>query len=182
MTFAGRLEISMLPADATDDMSLTAAVASLINDVYAVAEEGLWIDGTPRTTAEEVAGLTRAGQLAVARSGGHLIGCVCIQHLGGGISEFSMLAVAPSHRSMGVGRDLVTFAEQVARAQRCDAMQLQVLVPREWSHASKEFLTGWYQRIGYKPTRTDAVDQSYPELAPLLATPCDLAVYRKSLS
>ena len=61
MTFAGRLEISMLPADATDDMSLTAAVASLINDVYAVAEEGLWIDGTPRTTAEEVAGLHARG-------------------------------------------------------------------------------------------------------------------------
>jgi GNAT superfamily N-acetyltransferase len=182
MTFAGRLEISMLPADAADDMSLTAAVASLINDVYAVAEEGLWVDGAPRTTAEEVDGLTRAGQVAVARSGGHLIGCVCIQQLGGDIGEFSMLAVAPGHRSMGVGRELVAFAEQVGRRERGDAMHLRVLVPRGWSHPSKEFLTGWYHRTGYNPTRTDTVDESYPALAPLLATPCDLAVYRKNLS
>jgi hypothetical protein len=29
-------------------------------------------------------------------------------------------------------------------------MQLEVLVPRQWSHRSKEFLKAWYTRIGYR--------------------------------
>ena len=61
-------------------------------------------------------------------------------------------------------------------------MQLEVLVPRRWSHPSKEFLTGWYTRIGYQPARTGAIDEAYPDLAPLLATPCDFVIYRKNLA
>lgn len=60
-------------------------------------------------------------------------------------------------------------------------MQLEVLVPRQWSHPSKEFLTAWYARIGYRPVRTGPLEESYPELAPLLATPCDFVIYHKSL-
>jgi len=60
-------------------------------------------------------------------------------------------------------------------------MQLEVLVPRQWSHPSKEFLKAWYTRLGYRPVRTGQVEESYPELAPLLATPCDFVIYHKSL-
>jgi GNAT superfamily N-acetyltransferase len=175
----GQLRIARLPPAAADDLMLTSAVAALINEVYAVAEEGLWVDGTSRTTAEEIAGLIRARQVAVACAGGRFVGCVCIQQLDSSISEFGMLAVVPSHRGIGVGRELVRFAEQVSRRERRDTMQLEVLVPRGWSHPSKEFITGWYHRIGYKPTRTATIEESYPDLAPFLATPCDLVVYRK---
>ena len=48
--------------------------------------------------------------------------------------------------------------------------------------ASKEFLAGWYGRIGYAVTRTGTIDESYPHLAPLLATPCDFVIYRKDLA
>ena len=51
-------------------------------------------------------------------------------------------------------------------------MQLELLVPRQWRHPTKEFLKAWYSRIGYRPVRTGKFEESYPELAPQLATPC----------
>lgn len=59
---------------------------------------------------------------------------------------------------------------------------MTVLVPRTWSHPSKEFLREWYERVGYHVVRTAALDEDHPALAPQLATPCDLLIYRKDLS
>ena len=60
-------------------------------------------------------------------------------------------------------------------------MQLELLLPREWQHPSKEFLKAWYGRIGYQLIRTTTIDEAHPHLAPLLATPCDFAIYEKPL-
>ncbi|MEV4314078.1 GNAT family N-acetyltransferase [Actinocrispum sp. NPDC049592] len=171
-------EVSMLPVSAADDAELMSTLADLVNKVYAVAEQGLWIDGAERTNAAELAGLTRAGQIAVARVDGAIAGSVRIQDLGDGLSEFGMLAAAPEHRGIGVGRELVRFAEQRNPGR---TMQLELLVPREWSHPSKEFLAGWYGRIGYELVRVGRLDEFYPALTPLLATACDLRVYHKAL-
>jgi GNAT superfamily N-acetyltransferase len=181
MTATGPLEIAMLPAAAADDAQLMAVLTRLINDVYATAEEGLWAQGTYRTSAEEISTLVRAGQVAAARVGGQIVGCVRVQLLDGGVGEFGMLAVVPSHRSGGVGGELVRFAEQAVRTRRCQIMQLEVLVPRGWSHPSKEFISSWYTRIGYRPVRIGAIEETYPELAPFLATPCDFVIYRREL-
>ena len=172
----------MLPASAAGDPSLVSELASLINDVYKVAEDGLWANGAARTNVAEVAALIQAGQLATGRVDGRLAGCVRIQFLDERLGEFGMLAVAPGHRSAGLGRALVRFAEQACRDRHCDTMQLELLVPRAWTHPSKEFLHGWYTRIGYQRFAVGEVEESYPNLAPLLATPCDFVIYRKSLS
>lgn len=175
------IEIAMLPVGVADDVALMTELTDLINGVYAVAEKGLWVDGAARTTVGLVTELVRAGQIAVARVAGHIVGCVRVQFLGDGVGEFGMLAVISSRRGTGVGRDLVRLAEQAAQRERCDTMQLEVLVPRDWSHPSKEFLTDWYARSGYKLVRVAAIEESYPDLAPLLATPCDYMIYRKAL-
>lgn len=156
-------------------------LADLVNDVYAVAEEGLWVDGATRTSAAEVADFTQAGEIAVAVQGERLIGCARIQRLDENMSEFGMLAVAPSHRSLGIGRELVQFAEQRGRDIGCDTMQLELLVPRGWKHPSKEFLAQWYERMGYSAGTTGPVDELYPNLSPLLATPCEFVIYRKTI-
>jgi hypothetical protein len=57
-----------------------------------------------------------------------------------------------------------------------------VLVPRDWTHPVKEFLAGWYSRIGYRVVRTGSLDEAYPALVPLLATQCDFVIYHKDLS
>jgi ribosomal protein S18 acetylase RimI-like enzyme len=173
--------IRLLPTAAGDDANVTLRIARLINEVYAVAEDGLWTAGATRTTLDEVVELTRAGQIAVARLSGRVVGCVRVQRLDEGTGEFGMLAADPAHRGLGVGRELVRFAERKSSAEGVRSMQLELLVPRGWTHPTKAFLAAWYTRIGYQVARRGAIDEAYPALAPLLATPCDFVIYRKRL-
>ena len=175
------IDVQIAPAEAAEDTALVSQLAALVNSVYAVAEEGLWADGTPRTTPAEMVGLIATGQIAVARAKEQIVGAVRIQRLDTGEGELGMLVADPTHRGTGVGRELVRFAERWSREQGLDTMQLEVLVPRQWSHPSKEFLKAWYTRVGYRPVRTGQIEDSYPDLAPLLATPCDFVIYHKSL-
>jgi GNAT superfamily N-acetyltransferase len=175
------IDVRMVPAGAAEETALTYELAALVNRVYAVAEAGLWVDGTSRTSPESMAELIGAGQIAVARADERIVGLVQIQRLDTSEGEFGMLVADPAHRWQGVGGELVRFAESWSREQGLDTMQLEVLTPRQWSHPSKEFLKAWYTRIGYRPVRTGQFEASYPELAPHLATPCDYVIYHKSL-
>jgi GNAT superfamily N-acetyltransferase len=164
-----------------DDPSLADELAALVNDVYAVAERGLWRAGMQRTTVDELADEIRAGEVIVATRGDEVVGCVRVRDIGTDTSEFGILAAAPSARGSGVGNALLDFAEERSRERGMRAMQLELLVPREWTHPSKEFLKGWYGRRGYELIGTRDIAQAYPQLIPLLATPCDLQVREKPL-
>lgn len=172
----------ILPSAAGADHAVVERLTDLVNAVYAEAEKGLWQDGAARTTPVEVAGLISAGEIAVAERAGTVVGCARVRLLDASTGEFGLLAADPVHRGTGVGRDLVAFAEQRCREAGATEMGLELLVPRGWTHPSKEFLHGWYTRIGYRQTSTGAIDATYPALAPLLATPCDFRIYRKPLS
>ena len=167
-------------ADAGDD-AFVAYVVELVNRVYADAEKGLWRDGVERTDHRELAAVVGAGELAVARLDGRLVGAVRIQRIDEDLGEFGMLVASPEHRGVGIGRDLVAFAEDWARQQRLGQMQLELLMPKFWTHPVKEFLREWYTRIGYRRVRTDRFADAYPALQPQLATPCDFVIYHKSL-
>jgi GNAT superfamily N-acetyltransferase len=169
-----------LPAEA-DDGEFVAEIVDLVNRVYADAEKGLWLDGSRRTSSVEVASLIRAGQLAVARVDGRLVGTVRVQRLASGDGEFGMLVASPDHRGIGVGRELVAFAERWAGEQKLARMQLELLVPQTWTHPVKEFLRDWYTRLGYREIRAVRLDEVYPDLQPHLATPADFVIYHKSL-
>jgi len=175
------IEIRALPPAASEDPELIRLIADLTNEVYAAAEEGLWSEGATRTNVDEVAALVGAEEITVARLHGEIVGSVRIQRLDERTGEFGMLVADPAHRGVGVGRELVRFAERECRAAGARAMQLELLVPRDWTHPVKEFLADWYTRIGYRVTRTGTIDEAYPHLAPLLATPCDFVIYEKDL-
>lgn len=177
------VRIEMLPSATASDDRLVAALTALINQVYEVAEAGIWVDGAARTTHAEVADLIAAGEIAATRDpDGELVGSVRIQRLGDGLGEFGMLVAAPGLRGTGIGRELVRFAEQRSAENGAHTMQLELLGPREWTHPAKKFLAEWYTRIGYSVVRRGALEDDYPHLAPLLATPCDFMIYNKPLS
>jgi ribosomal protein S18 acetylase RimI-like enzyme len=176
------IEVELLSRSARSDAALMERITELANEVYAVAEAGLWTDGASRTSVGEIDELTRAGEIAVARMGDKVVGCLRLQRLDQGTGEFGMLCADPAHRGIGIGRELVRFAEQKSRADGVSTMQLELLVPREWTHPTKQFLAEWYSRMGYRVARTGTIDELYPDLAPLLATPCDFVIYRKELT
>ena len=173
--------VGIEPAASAEDVPLVAAIAELINEVYVIAEAGLWVDGARRTDAREIAELVRWEELAVARIDGRLVGVVRVHPLDAETAEFGMLAADPARRGIGIGRALVAFAEGWAVERGFARMQLELLVPTSWQHPSKQFLHEWYSRIGYRVVKTSTLGELYPELEPLLATSCDLVVYRKSL-
>ena len=51
-----------------------------------------------------------------------------------------MLAARHEHRSLGIGRALVDFAEQASARKGLTTMRLELLVPVGWTHPSKEVL------------------------------------------
>jgi GNAT superfamily N-acetyltransferase len=173
--------LSLLPAGAPAGPDVLARLSDLVNEVYAEAEQGLWTEGATRTNPAEVGEMTRAGQIAVASVGEHIVGCVRVRPVDEHTYEFGLLAADPVHRGRGIGRDLVAFAERHALDGGRRVMRLEVLTPRSWTHPRKEFLASWYTRLGYRRTGVTAVEEPYPALAPLLATPCDLVVYEKRL-
>ncbi|MFF0000011.1 GNAT family N-acetyltransferase [Streptomyces avermitilis] len=141
-----------------------------------MAEEGLWAEGATRTTVREVESLTRSAEIVTARMDGDVVGCVRVQQLDERVSEFGMLAASLERRGLGIGRELVRFAERDGRQKGFETMQLELLVPRDWSHPSKVILDEWYTCIGYEVTGTGSIEDFYPELAPHLATACDFVI------
>jgi GNAT superfamily N-acetyltransferase len=174
-------EVGIEPAASADDAELVTGLAELVNGVYQVAEAGLWVDGARRTNPADIADLIRRGEIATARAGDRVVGAMQVQRLDDDVAMFGMLAADPAHRGLGIGRALVAFAERWAVDRGYRGMELELLVPTTWSHPSKEFLRDWYTRIGYREVRRGELRESYPELAPLLATTCELVVYRKEL-
>jgi GNAT superfamily N-acetyltransferase len=168
------------PAD-SGDAALVDRLTRLVNDVYAIAEIGLWRDEAARTTATELAGMIWARQIAVATRQGRVVGSVRVHQISDHASEFGLLVAAPDERRTGVGRALIDFAESHSRERGLRAIQLELLVPRGWAHPSKEFLRAWYGRRGYRIVATRSINDAYPHLAPLLATACDLEVHEKQL-
>ena len=175
------VSIDLPPAAAADDAVLVAGLAELVNRVYAVAEEGLWSEDHVRTTTGELADGIRDGEIAVARLDGRVVGSVCIRQLDPRTGGFGMLVAAPEHRGIGVGRELVLFAEALARSRGLSTMQLELLVPRAWTHPGKQFLHDWYTRFGYRIVSTSDFAEAEPVAARHLATPCDYVIYRKDL-
>jgi GNAT superfamily N-acetyltransferase len=164
------------------DPAQAEVIADLVNQAYADSERGLWIDGTQRTDAREVAAVAEAGELAVAHLNGRPVGVIRIQQLDPDTAEFGMLATDPAVRGRGVGRDLVRFAEDTCRHRGSAKMQLKLLTPRHWVLDSKEALHAWYSRLGYEPARVGLMmEQDYPELASQLADPADYRIYLKHL-
>lgn len=183
MARSADITVRLLNGAAGRHPGLIERLTILINNVYAIAESGLWRDGATRTTVSEIAELVAAGQIAVAASpDGDIVGSVHIHQIRADATEFGMLVAAPDHRSTGIGRTLLDFAEQYSRDQDMRAIQLELLVPRTWRHPSKEFLKSWYGRRGYRHTLTRRMDDAHPHLAPLLTTPCDLEVHEKPLT
>jgi GNAT superfamily N-acetyltransferase len=163
-------ELRLLPPQAAGDGAAVAALTRLVNDAYALGEVGLWLDGAARVVSEEMAGLIRDGEVAVATAGGRLAGCVRVQQLDERTGELGMLAATSDHRGTGIGRRLVAYAEELSAGRGLDTMQLELLVP-----------TGWHTRLGYRVVRRGSLGDDYPHLVPLLATPCDLRIYHRPL-
>jgi GNAT superfamily N-acetyltransferase len=175
------VEVSLLPVSAADDAALLADLRDRINAAYAEAEEELWVPGTDRIAADRVAEIVAAGELAVARVDSRVVGSVRVRRLDDGTGFFGLLAVHPDDQGLGVGRELVRFAEDLMREAGASEMELRLLVPRAGSDPGKEGLHGWYTRLGYRLTGHRDFAETHPDAVRAMRVPLDIRTYRKRL-
>jgi GNAT superfamily N-acetyltransferase len=120
------------------------AVARLINAAYLV--ERFFVDGD-RTSSDEVRKLLRAGAFLLAEDGdGAPAGCVYVE-IRGQRGYFGLLAVEPGRQGQGIGRRLVSAAEERCRSAGCSFMDIQVVDLRAE-------LPPFYRSLGYTASGT----------------------------
>jgi len=112
------IEIKMLPCQASNNWVVMEHMTNMVNRVYVATEEGLWKQGTVRTTVAEITEFTRNGEIAVALSMEKIVGCVRIRKIDQETGEFGMLAVDEEYQGIGIGRELIRFAEQKCEKER----------------------------------------------------------------
>ena len=146
-------------------------VLRIINAAYEHGEAGIWEPGWARAELPEIERMVAAGEIAVMKDDGRIVGSVRVRRLDAETAELGMLSVDPAAMGAGAGRALLAFAEQ---RHGTPFMQLELLVPRA-PHAHKQRLHEWYSRLGYRLVSEREFDE------PLLAGPADMRTYRKSL-
>lgn len=175
------MTVAFLPPSAADDAALVDDLAALVNAAYGAAEEELWAPGTDRIARERVAEIVGAGELAVARANGRIVGSVRVRAVEEEAGYFGLLAVEPESQGAGIGRELVAFAEAVSRERGAGWMELRLLVPREGTDAGKSRLHDWYVRLGYEDVERGDFGESHPAAVDEWRTPLDVLTMHKRL-
>lgn len=184
-----RVTVSLASPESASDGCLVDRLVSIVNAAYSACEGSMFTHDYQRTNAAEVAQFLRLGEMVVATLWNDdagtaqptVIGCVRMQTLSPTHGEFGMLALDGTYKGRGYGRDLVVFAADECRRRGRTIMQVELLFPMWFEHATKLRLEKWYQRLGYELVKTEPFQQSYPHLAPLLRGECEFRVYEKAL-
>jgi GNAT superfamily N-acetyltransferase len=173
--------VQVLSADAAEDGAVVERLVGVINEAYAVGEEGLWVDGWVRITRGEVEEAVRSGGMLAATVDGEIAGAAFVRPIDATTADLGLVSVTPDHWGTGVGGEIVRAAEDFVRGQGVTTMQLELLVPQEWVHPHKDRLRRWYIRLGYAAVGKATFEQVATHLASQLATPCEFLVFRKGL-
>jgi len=104
--------------------------------------------GVHNETAETIRKKLNMDSAVVAENDGDVIGCVFYVHEASCL-DLGRLAVLPQYRRQGVGRALVEYVENRARALQVTRVELGVrlALPR---------LQAYYEALGYRPIRRGA--------------------------
>lgn len=148
-------------------MADRAPLIRLINAAFSVET---FLQG-PRTDEERLTAAMEKGTILVAEGAeGRLLASVYTE-LRGKHGYAGMLAVDPDHQRLGLGQRMMEAAEELFRANGCEAVEITVL-------SLRPELMPLYQRFGFVETGTEEFHYPHP-LAPGLE--CHCIVMRKPL-
>ncbi|HET8637871.1 MAG TPA: GNAT family N-acetyltransferase, partial [Acidobacteriaceae bacterium] len=123
-----------------------------------------------RLDAKDLAHHFKEGTFLLAEEEGKLAGCVYVTRHGDR-AYFGLLSVDPSHQKNGIGRRLVSAAEEFARETGARFMDLKLINLRTE-------LPGIYEKMGYHISGTEP----YPaERAHMLTQPVHFLCMTKEL-
>jgi N-acetylglutamate synthase-like GNAT family acetyltransferase len=141
---------------------------ALVNKAFQV--ESFFLIGN-RLDPERIRQYFEKGRFLLAEEGGVLAGCVYVESRGNR-SYLGLLSVDPARQKCGLGRQLVSAAEEFAREIRARHMDLTVVNLRTE-------LPLFYEKLGYTVSGTQPVHE---DLASRVNRPCHLIRMSKPLA
>lgn len=132
------------------------AIVRLVNTAFLVEQFFIERD---RTNPEMISGLMEKGGFLLAEDGPSIAGCVYVE-LRGERGYLGMLSVDPARQRMGLGRRLMTAAENFFRDARCSFSDLLIVNVRA------DLLT-MYRQLGYVETGTAPYENRFPTKMPV---------------
>jgi predicted N-acetyltransferase YhbS len=156
----------------TDEITIRIAadadaerITGLVNAAFKV--ERFFID-RDRIDVAKVRAMLRTGKYLLTEHRAGLIACVYVE-IRGERGYFGLLAVDPARQGEGLGRRMMTEAEDYARAAGCTFADLRIVNLRAE-------LPRFYRRLGYEETATEPfVADAEP------SQPCHFIVMSKAL-
>ena len=133
----------------------TPRLLHLINNAYRGEEakkgwthEANLIDGTKRTDKASLKKLIQKPNAVILKyqQEQKIVGCVYLEKKGSKI-YLGMLSVSPEIQTQGIGKKLLKAADDYAKQNGCNAIEMTVISVR------KELIE-WYERNGFKDTGT----------------------------
>ena len=149
------------------DLSNSAILELLINEAYRVEE--FFVSGN-RISQAEIADLLRKGNFLLALNDSSSVGCVYLE-IKKDHGYLGLLSVSPKVQGQGVGKQLVTAAENLAREAGCLYMDLNIVNLREE-------LPLFYHKLGYRETGETA---PFPPRQLVTTEPCYFVMMSKVL-
>ncbi len=157
----------------------------LLIHAYAQTEKEIWGENYVRISEEEYKELIEREYVFTAHLNGEVVGTILLSKQNETTFSFGLLAVDFSKKGLGIGRKLVSHAEQTALKLGAKEMTLEILKPKNQHVPFKQQLAEWYERQGYeyaysadflelKPTKIEKAKQ--------LIAPAVFDCYRKELS
>lgn len=160
--------------------ALAEVIAPLINRAYALAQEQLFTQLTPRVSEESVREIIADGELLLAERGGVVVGVVQFRQLAERVGFFGMLAVPPEVASTGIARELLISLESEAARRGLHSLELDLLQPESPTpHQTR--LREWYERRGFVAQWTRPFSDVEPGAARFLRQPTDLTRFAKTI-
>lgn len=159
-------------------------VAKLINEAYAETDSKLYKPGKLRTNSAEVSNWLASKQFYFAFSpeADHPIGSVRVHKVDSSVTDVGVLTVHKDARSLGLGRRLMSHAEEVAVSQGDKTMRLELLFPKPpQTHEFKGFLRRWYESLGYETVGKASAADVVPHIAGSFEDGSEFLIMEKAL-
>lgn len=142
------------------------ALSALINIAFRV--ELPFIEGD-RINPDGVREYMKKGKFLVAEDSAGLAGCVYVE-VRGARGYLGLLGVEPRRQGTGLGRKLMTAAEEFFRAANCVAIDLRIV-------SARAPLPAFYRHLGYFETATAPLPSDAP-----VKVPCHYILMSKMLA
>ena len=176
------LVVELVDALDAGNERFVARLVVLVNAAYAETEGSLWVDGRTRIDAERLSASIAAGDIAVARWDGVVVGCVRVERLGPETYGFGLLATddtSPRRRHRTRARGLRRADGTRARGDD-DGARAAGPGRRDPSVQGSTGRLVPAPRVCAVGRRT--VEEVEPGAERLLAIPCEFVIYRKTLA